>query len=98
LCPGFIDTPLTRSARLRGSYDRPEVRERLVAGYRRRGYRPERVARALVRAIERGRVVAPIAPEAWVLYYARRLAPGPLRWLPPRLARTGRRPRAPARP
>ena len=96
ICPGFIDTPLTRSARLRGSYDRPEVRERIVAGYRRRGYGPERVARALVRAVERGRVVAPIAPEAWALYYARRLAPGPLRWLSARISARGRRQPGPA--
>jgi len=91
ICPGFIDTPLTRSARLRGDYDRAEVRERLVAGYRRRGYGPERVARALVRAIERGRVVAPIAPEAWALYYARRFAPGLLRRISARVAARGRR-------
>ena len=95
LCPGFIDTPLTRSARLRGEYDRAEVRERIVSGYRRRGYGPERVARALVRAVERGRVVAPIAPEAWALYYARRFAPGLLRRASARLAARGRRP-APA--
>lgn len=91
LCPGLIDTPITRSARLRGPLDRPEVRERLVAGYRRRGYGPERVARALLRAVERGRVVAPVAPEAWALYYAKRLAPGLLRWAGAKLAARGRR-------
>jgi NAD(P)-dependent dehydrogenase (short-subunit alcohol dehydrogenase family) len=79
ICPGLIDTPITRSARLRGPWDRPEVRERMVEAYRRRGYGPERVARAMLRAVERGRVVAPVAPEAWALYYAKRFAPGLLR-------------------
>jgi NAD(P)-dependent dehydrogenase (short-subunit alcohol dehydrogenase family) len=81
ICPGLIDTPITGSARLRGAWDRPEVREGMVERYRRRGYGPERVARAMLRAIERGRVVAPVAPEAWALYYAKRLAPGLLRRL-----------------
>jgi len=98
VCPGFIDTPLTRSARLRGAYDQAAVRERIVEGYRRRGYGPDRVARAIVRAVERGRVVAPIAPEAWALYYARRVAPGPLRWLSARLAARSRQQLGPARP
>jgi len=81
VCPGLIDTPITRAARLRGSYDRPGVREQMVEGYRRRGYAPERVARKLLRAVERGRIVAPIAPEAWALYLAKRFAPGLLRGL-----------------
>jgi NAD(P)-dependent dehydrogenase (short-subunit alcohol dehydrogenase family) len=81
LCPGLIDTPITRAARLRGPYDKPEVRDRMVEGYRRRGYGPERVARNLLRAVERGRVVAPISPEAWALYWAKRLVPGLLRRL-----------------
>ncbi len=81
LCPGLIDTPITRAARLRGPYDNPEVRDRMVEGYRRRGYGPERVARNLLRAVERGRVVAPISPEAWALYWAKRLVPGLLRRL-----------------
>ena len=91
VCPGLIDTPITRSARLRGPLDRPEVRERLVAGYRRRGYGPERVARAMLRAVGRGRVVAPVAPEAWALYTLKRFAPGLLRWLGAKLAARGRR-------
>jgi len=91
VCPGLIDTPITRSARLRGSYDRPEVRERMVESYRRRGYGPERVARNLLRAIGRGRVVAPISPEAWALYWAKRFAPGLLRRLGRALGARSRR-------
>lgn len=90
-CPGLIDTPITRAARLRGPYDRPEVRERMVEGYRRRGYGPERVASRLLRAVERGRIVAPITPEAWALYWAKRLAPGLLRRLSRALGARSRR-------
>jgi NAD(P)-dependent dehydrogenase (short-subunit alcohol dehydrogenase family) len=91
VCPGLIDTPITRSARLRGPWDRPEVRERMVEAYRRRGYGPERVALAMLRAVERGRVVAPVAAEAWALYYAKRFTPGLLRRLGVALGRRSRR-------
>jgi NAD(P)-dependent dehydrogenase (short-subunit alcohol dehydrogenase family) len=86
LCPGLIDTPITSAARLRGPYDQPGVREGMVERYRRRGYGPERVARNLLRAVERGRIVAPVSPEAWALYFAKRFAPGLLRRLSRALA------------
>ena len=80
LCPGIIDTPITRRARLRGrAAADPAFRERMVAAYHRRGYTPERVARALLRAVQRRRVVAPVSPEAWTAYLLKRLAPGALR-------------------
>jgi NAD(P)-dependent dehydrogenase (short-subunit alcohol dehydrogenase family) len=91
ICPGLIDTPITRAARLRGPYDRPEVRERMVEGYRRRGYGPERVAVKLLEAVARGRLVAPVSPEAWALYYLKRFAPGLLRRLGAALASRNRR-------
>ena len=91
LCPGLIDTPITRAARLRGPYDRPEVRQRITEGYRRRGYPPARVARNLLKAIQRERVVAPVSPEAWIMYYLGRLAPWLLRRLNATLAERDRK-------
>src|SRR6266516_482398 len=63
ICPGIINTPITRNARARGEADDPQVRDRLVSLYERRNYGPERVARNLLKAVERNRSVAPIAPE-----------------------------------
>ena len=81
VCPGIIDTPITRNSPLRGAVDTPEARERVVEAYRKRGYRPERVARNILKAIERRRPVAPISPEAWGLYYLKRLFPRAAWWL-----------------
>lgn len=81
ICPGLIDTPITSHARLRGIYTAPGYRERMVDGYRRRAYPPERVARNLLKAVQRNRVVAPISPEAWLIYYLKRFTPGLLRWI-----------------
>jgi NAD(P)-dependent dehydrogenase (short-subunit alcohol dehydrogenase family) len=86
ICPGIIDTPITRSARLVGEMDRTAMREQMVEGYRRRGYGPERVARNVLRAVQRDRLVAPISPEAWGMYYLKRFAPGLLRRLGRRMS------------
>jgi NAD(P)-dependent dehydrogenase (short-subunit alcohol dehydrogenase family) len=81
VCPGLINTPITRAARLRGPADNAAARQRLVDMYAWRNYGPERVADGILRAVRRNRAVAPIAPEAWTLYYIKRFAP----WLVQRL-------------
>ncbi len=86
-CPGIIDTGITRAARLRGDAARPERRERMIALYERRGYSAERVARNLLRAVQRNRAVAPISPEAWSFYVLKRVSPALLGWVSRRLAR-----------
>jgi len=91
VCPGFIDTPIARNARTRGPWARPEARRLAIESLAKRGYPPERVARQLLRAVQRGRVVAPIAPEAWLLWYLKRLSPALLRRLGALLARRSRR-------
>ena len=81
ICPGIIDTPITRNARLVGEMDHEEMREQMVSGYQRRAYTPERVAANIVKAMQRDRLVAPISPEAWAMYYLKRFAPWAMRWL-----------------
>jgi NAD(P)-dependent dehydrogenase (short-subunit alcohol dehydrogenase family) len=76
ICPGIIDTPITRAAKLVGEAASDDVRKRMIETYRRRGYGPERVAKNVLRAVERNRGLAPITPEAWVMYYAKRFVPG----------------------
>lgn len=83
LCPGIINTGITHSARLRGAAGAPGAREAMVAGYQRRNYGPEQVARNLLRAVQRNRVLAPVAVESWFAYYVKRLAP----WAVHRLSR-----------
>ena len=81
VCPGLIDTPITRNTRLVGEMDKPENREDMVQGYQKRGYLPDRVARNILKAVEKNRLIAPISPEAWGLYYLKRFAPWLLRRL-----------------
>src|SRR5436189_193077 len=44
ICPGMINTPITRNAPARGLLADPAARERVVALYRRRNYGADRVA------------------------------------------------------
>ena len=76
VCPGIINTPITASSPLRGANNTPEMRQRMIDIYQRRNYGPERVAGNILKAVQRNRAVAPISPEAWAIYYLKRMAPG----------------------
>ena len=92
LCPGMINTAITETTPLRGPDATPEMRRRIVDLYRRRNYGPERVAENVLRAVQRNRAVAPIAVEAWAMYYLKRLAPWLVAWLNRAGVRLRRRP------
>ncbi len=87
VCPGIINTGIVQASRLRGAQASEAIRAEMQRGFARRNYTPERVAENVLRAIQRNRAVAPISPEAWVFYYAKRLAPGAVRWLGAQLTR-----------
>jgi NAD(P)-dependent dehydrogenase (short-subunit alcohol dehydrogenase family) len=86
VCPGIINTPITATSPMRGPNATPEARKVLVAMYERRGYGPERVAANIVKAVRKNRAVAPVSPEAWVLYFLKRLSPALTAWISRRLA------------
>ena len=78
VCPGFIDTGITRStvhvdADAAGQED---LRERSARSYRRRGYTAEKVAAQIVRAAAADRPQIAVSPEAKLLRGLGRHAPG----------------------
>ncbi len=75
ICPGFIDTPLVTFMRVRGAAEPERERERVQRFYRRRSYRPERVAEAVLCAVRHDYALLPVTPEAWALYVLKRAAP-----------------------
>jgi NAD(P)-dependent dehydrogenase (short-subunit alcohol dehydrogenase family) len=69
ICPGIVDTPITGSAKYCSSTERStptELRERIMRFYDRRGYTPDRVAAAVVKAVERNKGVTPVCPETYL--------------------------------
>jgi NAD(P)-dependent dehydrogenase (short-subunit alcohol dehydrogenase family) len=91
ICPGLINTPITTTSRMRGASADPARRERVRAMYERRNYGPDRVARNILKAVQRGRVVAPVSPEAWFSYGLKRLSPRLTGWVVRKTADLGNR-------
>ncbi|CAM4005773.1 SDR family oxidoreductase [Kibdelosporangium persicum] len=87
ICPGFVDTPITRAATFVGvaSSTQDSLRDRVSRMYRRRNFPPSRVASAIVAAVRANRAVVPVTPEAKLGLLLARFAPGLVR----RLARIG---------
>jgi len=68
ICPGIVNTPITRSAKLCSGTERSapqELQERIVRIYARRNYTPDRVAAAVVKAVEKNKGVVPVCPETY---------------------------------
>ncbi|MFE6520174.1 SDR family oxidoreductase [Streptomyces sp. NPDC057794] len=81
VCPGFVNTAITSTARFAG-VDGPEekrLQRRAARLYGLRNYPPEKVARAVLRAVARDQAVVAVTPEARTARVLSRLAPGVLR-------------------
>ncbi|HEX2315461.1 MAG TPA: SDR family NAD(P)-dependent oxidoreductase, partial [Thermomonospora sp.] len=83
VCPGIVDTGITRASRFvgLGEDDQERRRERAARAYRLRGYGPEKVARRVVDAVRADRAVVPVTPEAHLGRLLSRVAPGVMRLL-----------------
>ncbi|TDD89912.1 SDR family oxidoreductase [Actinomadura darangshiensis] len=83
ICPGIVNTNITRTSRFVGQGQDEEARSRRRAAraYARRNYGPERVAEQIVTAVRTDRAVVPVTPEARLSYLASRAAPGVMRLL-----------------
>ena len=74
VCPGIINTPITRSAIMRG--EPAERRSEAIAFYDKRGASPDKVAEAVVEAVRKRKLIQPV-PSLHVtpLWMLKRLAP-----------------------
>jgi NAD(P)-dependent dehydrogenase (short-subunit alcohol dehydrogenase family) len=81
ICPGIIATGIIAKTRFRGTGDAEKTRSHVEQMYRKRNYGPDKVAKAILRAVKKDVPVVPVSPEAWALYYLKRFVPtlgGPL--------------------
>lgn len=81
ICPGFVNTDITSTARFAGVDAAEEKRRQKRAArlYGMRNYPPEKVAAAILRAVVRNEAVVPVTPEARGAYLMSRFMPGALR-------------------
>ncbi len=90
ICPGFVHTNITSSARFAGLSAEEERAQqaRTTELYRRRGFGPEKVAAAVVAAVRDNKTVVPVTAEAKIGAVANRVSPAATRAV---LAALGRR-------
>lgn len=76
ICPGIINTDIVRTTIMEGAMGEGDVQDKVVAFYQKRNYTPAQVAQAVLKAVRRNVAVQPVSPEAWGMYWAKRLVPG----------------------
>ncbi|MGW8697015.1 SDR family oxidoreductase [Streptomyces eurythermus] len=81
VCPGIVNTGITATARFTGvdEAEQRRRRQRSARLYGLRNFPPEKVADAILDAVDRDRPVAPVTPEAKGAHLLSRFAPGLLR-------------------
>lgn len=81
VCPGFVNTNIAKNTIYAGmsAQQQERARGKADAAYRRRNFTPEATAKAIVKAIEAGPAVVPIAAESRIGYAMRRISPGMVR-------------------
>ena len=83
ICPGIVDTNIVRTTHFVGvqAETERELQRFAARAYGRRGYPPERVADAILRAVRTDPAVVPVTPEARVMLTLSQLSPSVLRRL-----------------
>lgn len=76
ICPGVINTPIVANTQVETDGDNADqFIDRAKKLYNKRNYPPSKVAKAIVKAVEENSGVKPVSPEAWLMYYTKRLTP-----------------------
>ncbi|WP_433567877.1 SDR family oxidoreductase [Nocardia sp. CA-151230] len=90
ICPGIVHTNIVATTRFSGVSAEEEAakQQRYDKLYAARRYGPEKVAAQIVKAVEQGRDVVPVTPEAWLQYRFNRFAPAVARFFAARVKLT----------
>ncbi|TVL87508.1 SDR family NAD(P)-dependent oxidoreductase [Streptomyces sp. SAJ15] len=77
VCPGFVSTSFTAAMHFAGASEAEQerLRQRAVRTFARRAYPPEKVATAVLRAVERNPPVVVLTPEGHFVRLVSRFAP-----------------------
>lgn len=76
ICPGIINTPIVSHSIMEGAIGDRQAHQKVEEFYQKRNYTADQVASAVLSAIRHKVAVKPVSPEAWGMYYAKRLVPG----------------------
>jgi NAD(P)-dependent dehydrogenase (short-subunit alcohol dehydrogenase family) len=74
ICPGVINTNIIAQSRMHLQKGSRATHSRLIDFYRRFGWPPERVAKAILSAVRHNRSIVPVGPEAWAQWFTKRMS------------------------
>jgi NAD(P)-dependent dehydrogenase (short-subunit alcohol dehydrogenase family) len=74
ICPGVINTNIIAQSRMHLQEGSRATHSRLVDFYRRFGWPPERVAKAIMSAVRHNRSIVPVGPEVWAQWFTKRIS------------------------
>lgn len=74
ICPGVVNTNIVDTSIVECNAD--NWRSDAARFYSQRNYPPSKVAKAILKAVEKNTAVKPVTPEAWIIYHLKRLLPG----------------------
>lgn len=74
ICPGIINTNIVAQSRMHLQKEIKASHATLVNFYRRFGWPPERVAKAILSAVRHNRSIVPVGPEAWAQWFTKRIS------------------------
>lgn len=75
ICPGVINTPIVEATRFVGDQDEPATRARTAKLFHRLGHEPETVAKAILKAVERDRIMVAVGWESKAGWWVHRALP-----------------------
>jgi len=74
ICPGVINTRVVADGRMHLKPENRANTEGVVNFYKKYGWPPECVAKAVLKAVRKNRSVIPVGPEAWIQWFSKRLS------------------------
>ena len=74
ICPGVINTRVVADGCMNLREESRANRQAIVEFYKKFGWPPERVAKAVLSAVRHNRSVVPVGPESWIQWFSKRLS------------------------
>jgi short-subunit dehydrogenase len=74
ICPGIINTNIVQDAKITHVEKMKVDQSQLINFYKNWGWPPERVAKAVLKAVKKNKGIVPVEPEAWLVWYIKRFS------------------------
>ncbi|MBU0991179.1 MAG: SDR family NAD(P)-dependent oxidoreductase [Proteobacteria bacterium] len=74
ICPGVINTNIVQDGKSTLLEGAKTTQDMMVDFYKKYGWSPDRVAKAVIKGVKKNKGIVPVGPEVWVLWYLKRMS------------------------